>query len=286
MAPFDMLDRAVVAHIPAIVKAQPDSSGRRIVSVTASTEQRDLDGDVVLQKSLLDAAPGFIASGHLDIDHISELGSRMNPPVNDPASYIVGRPIDVTKGAGDRTIVMGELSRSMDGSFDPARSRADELWASLTREPPVQWYASIYGFPTDLDDWRRGGCPTGIDASRFVIKAIDWRSLAFTRSPKNTALVGDKGAATKVVMAKSWMANLVKADPPMTAELAIPRTMWDVWKALECPACRVHEAPTLVGARHHFAKCLGQPNGTADILAHAAMHKHMVKSILTQYGLG
>lgn len=268
---IDVLDKALVARLPALVKAQtPDASGRRVVEVEVSTEAEDLDGDIVLQEALLGSANSFVATGHLDIDHKSELGHRMIPPIRDPSSYIVGRPLSVIAADGGSTFVRGEIDRARDGSFDPSRSHADALWASLMREPPVRWYASIYGFPTDLDDCARGQCST-VQAKRFVIKAIDWRSLAFTRTPKNTAL----SSPTRIVTAKAYIAELMKTveGPPNTALLAVPDTMDDVYAAADCLGCRAQEEPSLLGYRRHFVKCLGYPPGAADIMAHALMHK-------------
>lgn len=272
---LDFLDRAVVARIPALVKArEPEASGRRIVSVEASTEEIDTDGDRILQKALLDSAASFIASGHLDIDHLSELGHRLNPPIPDPASYIIGRPIDVKSASGGRTFVDGEISRSLDGIDDPRKSRADDFWLSLRRNPPAVWFASIYGFPVDLDDCTKGGCLPG-GPTRFLIKAIDWRSLAFTRTPKNTALK----TAASIVTAKSFLADMAKAleGPPVSSILAVPQTMDDVYAAADCPGCRPQD---LLGYRRHFSKCKGMPVGAADILAHAMMHRRNMDGVL------
>ena len=272
------LDRAIVARLPALVKARPaDGSGRRIVSVEASTEEVDADGDVVFQKALLDSAAGFVANGHLDLDHKSEFGERMG--IADPASYIVGRPLSVQAAQEGHTFVEGEISKSLDGTFDPVHNHFDEFWGSLQRDPPVQWYSSIYGFPTDLDDCAKGGrSPTG--ATRFVIKAIDWRSLAFTRTPKNTALRG----AARIVTAKAFLAELIAAKaeamPPSMLPLNVPQTMDDAYAASTCKACGVHEMPSLLGYRRHFAKCCGAAPGAADLLAHAVMYRRAVESAL------
>jgi hypothetical protein len=265
------LDRAVVAQFPCLIKAYDQhGSGKRMVSVEASNESVDADGDIVLQSALLDAASGFVATGHLDIDHLSEFGSRLNIP--DPSSYIVGRPVQVTAGPGRTTLVEGVISRSLDGSFDPVHKRYDEFWASLRRDPPVVWFASIYGWPKDLDDCSQKACPGG--ATRYVIKALDWRSLAFTRSPKNTSI---KGAA-RVISAKSYMLELAKSFAfPMAAASSPPTLLWPesmTSAATPCPNCRVHEAPSLLGYRKHFEQCKGCEREQSDILAHALMHRH------------
>ena len=285
----DILDRAIVARIPVLVKAEtPGASGQRMVSVESSTEEVDADGDVVKQEALLGSAATFIATGHLDIDHLSEFGQRLGIP--DPSSYIVGRPIEVNSMPYRRTFVKGEIRRSLDGIDDPVRHRYDEFWASLRSDPPVQWFASIYGFPTDLDDCTKGECgSTG--ATRFVIKSMDWRSLAFTRSPKNTALK----SAAKIVTAKAFLNGLIAAKaaeppsplhdgplrgPPISSILAVPQTMDDVYAKADCPGCRAQDFPSVVGYRNHFTKCLGMEPGAADLAAHAVMYKRHLMGML------
>jgi len=205
------LDRAITMQIPCLIKARPpESNGRRIVEVSCSSETVDLDGDIVLQSALLGAASKFCSTGHLDIDHFSEIGYQIGIP--DPAAYIIGRPLEVKSLPGNCTSVIGEISRPVHAKH-AVRHQSDIFWESLQRDPPVQWYSSIFGYPTSWDDCagNDGACGC-MGATRFVIKAIDWRSLAFTRSPKNTAL---KGAA-RIVMAKSLVADLMalKAAAP------------------------------------------------------------------------
>jgi len=283
------LDRAIVARFPVLIKAlTPDSSGRRIVEVEASTETIDVDGDVILQKALLDSGGSFVANGHLDIDHLSEFGMRMGIP--DPSSYIIGRPLEVKSMDGARTFVKGEISRSRDGSFDPKNYRYDEFWGSLQGDPPVVWYSSIYGFPTDLEDCQSGFCKSG--ATRYLIKGIDWKSLAFTRTPKNTGLT----SPTRIVSAKSYLMEIAKAygstafapTVPPTAQgmegppigLQLPNTMSSVWKSSTCEGCGVHKAPSLGGYRQHFAKCMNYPPESSDLYAHAVMHKTMMSMMV------
>lgn len=264
----ETLSKAVVISLPAIVKARSvGSDGRRIVEVEASCEEVDADGDVILQKALLDSSDSFVATGHLDIDHKSEFGERMGIP--NPASYIVGRPLEVKSAAGNRTFVVGEIRKAKDGVHDPLRNRYDDLWDSLQSDPPVSWYASVYGFPKPgmLDDCREG-CVAS-DATRFLIKGLDWRSLAFTRNPKNTALRG----AARIVTAKSWLADIIKSGVETPPSVMLPDSMEALWATRVCPSCSVHKAPSLLGYRRHFAKCGGIPLGAADIFAHALMHK-------------
>jgi hypothetical protein len=260
------MNDAIVAMLPCIVKSYT-SGGKRLVTVGASTTEVDLDGDVILQQALLGAAPEFIARGHLDLDHKSEFGERMGIP--NPSSYIVGRPLEVKDAGNGCTEVVGEISRSRDDSFDPKKNKYDELWASLQSEPPVQWYSSVYGYPIDLDVCKsQDDNPYG--ARRYIIKSMDWRSLAFTRTPKNTAI---KNAA-RIVSAKSYMSALMRGLDPYASVPPLTVTgMGDLWERRFCIKCAVHEAPTTVGYRRHFEKCAGILPGDADVFAHALMHK-------------
>ena len=266
----EMLEHAVVVSMPTIVKARPATAdGRRIVEVEASSEAVDADGDIILQSALLKSAASFIASGVLDIDHLSEFGYRLGIP--DPASYVVGRPLEVKALPGNRTSVVGEIRKSIAGVHDPARNKYDEFWDSLQSWPPVIWYSSVYGYPIDgmLDDCRNNPSPHG--ATRFLFKAMDWRSLAFTRNPKNSDLRG----AARVVTAKSFLADLVKAD--MFNHSAFPGTMESMWNGRICDKCAVHKSPSLFGYRDHLIHCSGMSPEHADIGAHALMHKTNVE---------
>jgi hypothetical protein len=189
---FEDQDYALCMELPILVKAKTEGD-KRIVEVEASNEQVDTEGDVIEQKSLLDAGAGFCATGHLDIDHLSEIGERLG--IRNPSQYIVGVPLEVKDLGKGRTGVRGELNKS---------AKAEELWAGLTMDPPVRWRASIYGFPKAgmIDDMRvsKGPNPTG--AKRYVVKGINWRSLAFTRNPINDSITGN----AHIVTAKAMMA--------------------------------------------------------------------------------
>jgi hypothetical protein len=259
------LDDALVIELPVIVKART-SGVKRVIEVEASNESVDYDGDVILQRALLDSAPTFVARGHLDLDHLSEFGLRMGLP--DPASYIIGRPLEVQDLGGGRTGVVGEIRRSLDGVPDAKANRYDDFWASMQSVPPVKWQASVFGYPKAgmIKDCREEMCATG--ATRFLVEGFDWCSLALTRTPKNLGL---KGAA-RIVSAKSFMHEMAKAMG--IPEVPSPRSMGELWAARTCLRCRAHDHPNTVGYREHFENCLGIPTADADIFAHAVMHRH------------
>lgn len=269
-----MLD-GIIITMPALVKAST-SGDKRIVEVEASNESMDSEGDVILQRALLDSSASFVKSGHLDIDHLSEIGERLG--IDNPSGYIIGRPVEVKDLGKGRTGVVGEIRRSKDGKVSAKSNKYDEFWESLQSDPPVQWSASIYGFPISgqIDDCRTGTCD--VDATRFLVKGLDWRSLAFTRNPINTAI---KGMA-RIVTAKSRIeliksTGIVKASGGAYAGMPLswPRNMDELWGQYSrhnasCP----HSEGTnsVLGFTNHFLYCCGMMTSDAELFAHALMY--------------
>lgn len=256
-----------------VVKARKeDSSGKRIVEVQCSSEEVDAEGDVVLQKALLDSAASFVRSGHLDIDHLSEIGSRVG--IRDPDSYIVGRPMEVTDLGGKKTGLVGEIMRSSDGVFSTEKNRFDAFWKSLQSDPPVQWSASIYGFPGDVEDCTEKSCSTG--ATRYVIKSLDWRSTAFTRNPVNQSLRGYAKVVTAKAMIETIQKNGMEAMPSPAMFLSCPFNLDHLWgqyqrHSKEC--LFMQNGNSVLAFRNHFMSCCGSSPDMADILAHALMYQ-------------
>lgn len=293
---------AVLISIPTIIKAVSDDTGRRLISVEASNEAVDSEGDVILQAALMGSAASFVKTGHIDIDHISELGDRLG--IANPTSYIIGRPLEVKDLGGKRTGVVAEIFRAHDGKVDPLAHRYDSFWESLHTDPPVMWRSSIYGFPLDgqTEDHRdRGG------NKRFVVKGIDWRSLAMTRNPINTDIRG----YAKIVTAKAAVAEMIKSGSfgpgvgqspfdqtnPFGVEtvnsggspgafgashmMAHPRNMDDLVGqharhiSKDCPWSG--GADTRSGFKAHFEKCCGAHPDVADMMAHALMYHRLLE---------
>ncbi len=191
------IEQSIIIDFPVMIKSNT-SSGKRIVTLEASNELVDGEGDVILQKALMDSADTFIKTGHMDIDHLSEIGLSMG--IENPSKYIVGIPLEVFDMGEHRTGVKAEIFQNPDGSSDPDKYQYDMLWHSLQLNPPVRWRASIYGFPKSgmVKDCSKVTCNS--DATRFLVEGLDWRSLAFTKNPMNDHI---KHAA-KIVTAKSY----------------------------------------------------------------------------------
>ena len=275
-------DAALCVQLPVIIKARAEGD-RRIVEVEASNQVCDSEGDVILQQALLGSADSFVKSGHLDIDHLSEIGERLG--ISRPSDYIVGVPTEVVDIGGGRTGVKGELHKA-------GRPKADELWDSLKADPPVRWQASIYGFPVpgQVVDARVAKSQDLMGATRFLVKALDWRSLAFTRNPVNTAI---KGSA-RIVTAKAMLAimkskmphlldpiakvaeevSVVPVDyilPPRNREEMMGHYYYHIQKG-RCPFAGGAMGNSVFNFQSHFAGCCGEAAWDADIKALALMH--------------
>lgn len=280
-----MDDQALAIDLPVIIKARQEGT-RRLVAVEASCEVVDSEGDIVLQKALLDGSKRFLESGFLDLEHVGEIGARYGIP--NPSSWIVGRPTGVQDIGGGRTEVQGELQGPRaDGQI----TKADELWASLTAEPPVIWRASIYGFPTagGLIDARVEKCAEYPTATRYIMKGLSWRSLAFTRNPVCDAIQGH----ARIITAKSFALGLMRIGTIQKGDVG-PTPMTLPSEMLLPPRNRVemlghythHILPgkccgastgsqwgrSVAGFRDHFQQCCGLGHDDADLMGNAMMN--------------
>lgn len=277
-----MFDEAALCiQLPAIVKAVGED---RKISVEASNQYLDSEGDVILQAGLMWSAESFIKTGHLDIDHYSEIGDRIPNLPLPPTEYIIGVPTAVEDLGDYRTGVTGQLHKA-------GRKKADEVWESLKADPPVRWQASIYGFPVpgQVLDARVSKTQDMMGATRYLVRQLDWRSLALTRNPINTAI---KGSA-RIVTAKAFLAfmksrmpgiadGLEKAEergllqpadhilPPRNREELMGHYHYHMGKG-RCP-CAGPNAASVFTFRQHFMKCCGDSHWDADVKANALMN--------------
>ena len=205
-----MSNAALCIQLPVLVKAR-SQDGHRILEVESSNECVDLEGDVILQSALLGSADHFLSKGHIDVDHVSEIGGRYG--ITNLSEWIVGKPIEVKDLGGGRTSTVLELVQS-----GPGLAKADEIWAGLQRDPPVPWRASIYGFPRGdgFFDARVEKCAEAPTAKRYVVKSMEWRSLALTMRPVNDAITG----SASIVTAKAFAAGVevIKASAAYAQE--------------------------------------------------------------------
>ena len=223
----------VCISIPTIVKSSI-IDGERIIEVQASSEDVDSEGDVILQKALLDSAQYFISTGHIDIDHISELGHRYG--IKNPDSYIIGKPLEVIDKGKGHTYVKGKLFKNANNEFNPKIYSYDNVWASLNTDPPTKWSASIFGYPKSdaFVNCSEDVCKD-TNATRYLVSGLEWHSLALTKNPVNNKLTGFATITKANMFMKSRFPSLQEEDAeccPKIKNLAKSYASYFVLKAL------------------------------------------------------
>lgn len=156
---------------PISFTARPEEdSGKRYVWIEASSEDVDLQGERVLHDALWSQRDYYLKKGNIDLDHLSKIGLRLNPPIHDYYAYEIGRPVDVGRKAG-RIYVKGCLYRGND--------HAERIWQGLTEwSPRMTLFASVSG--PILRKEPRGGVPT-------ITKCM-WNNVALTQEAVNHGL--------------------------------------------------------------------------------------------------
>lgn len=251
----------VIIGFPALIKAHVDGAGRRLIELEVSNEYEDVEGDLIQQKALLKAASTYLRTGHVDIDHYSELGK--NPAykwlgIKNPEEWIIGMPTTVRDIGDSRTGIEAEIYKNKDGTVDPTRYKYDMFWQSLQTDPPARWYASIYGYPgNDTEE--------GTLATRYLVKSFDWRSTAVTRNPVNDSIK----SAARIVSAKSFAAKLPRPFPA-DEQVFTREHMRQLFKSHicgECPSTDKGQDVTVWSIRDHFMKCDHLTYNMADLYA-------------------
>jgi len=278
-------DSALSIQMPVVIKAM-NSDGRRVISVQASSEAVDGEGDVIRQISLLNSAKSFLANGYIDIDHVSEVGARFG--ISNTADYIIGKPLEVNDLGFGKTEVVAELFPHVSGIV----SKADTVWESIVENPSI-WKSSIYGFPTNrgIQDCRITKSKEFPGATRYIVSEINWKSLALTKNPVNNTMDGHAQILTMKAFAYGMRQigshEFAKAEAPTAMEanpfpyLPLPRNRLEL-KAhytlhIENGKCPCAGEGTLFGSsvagfRDHFFNCCGTDYDTSDIYANALMH--------------
>jgi hypothetical protein len=265
----------LVGH--AIVKALPGND--RVFSVGVSSETVDLESDLILQKALLDAAPGFLAKGGvLDTNHMSEVGSRYG--IQNPKEFVIGKALEV--------VDLGNRETGIVGQINPDGTEANRFWKSL--QSGEVWRSSIFGYPRPdgVIDTRYQKSTEYPDVKRFIVKEIDWCSLALTQTPVNDGISHN----AQIMTVKSFVndlrkvgrwGELLKSEAAPNVHpfaLPMPRNRVELLghhshhMQRSCPSCASGSGlgNSVAGFRGHFQDCCGADYDTADIHAHALAH--------------
>ncbi|HWY36005.1 MAG TPA: hypothetical protein VNX68_15280 [Nitrosopumilaceae archaeon] len=261
---------ALIAEFPVLIKASI-VKGQRTIDLEASATVKDAEGDVILQKALLEDKDHFISEGHLDIDHYSELAK--NPDfdflgLGKSEQWIIGKPLGVKDLGNYRTGVKAFIFSNPNGKSNPQEFKYDWIWEQLIKGGEV-WKASVYGYPGP--DTQEGGCVEGTDgwvcATRYLVKSFKWCSLALTKNPINQGLKDP----VRVISAKSFAANIGNCLPipkgtPIFNRNVI-RKSYNMHMASNCPETSHGKDINVNTMRNHFMKCDHLPYYLADMYA-------------------
>jgi len=181
-----MNDEQLLASIPdfmvfeTMLKARAATEGSdRIIYVEASSEDRDIDGEVVLSKALQASADYFLKFGVVDLDHKSMPAIALKLGLV-AEEWAVGQPTEV-RFDGSTTLVKAKLY----SGDTPLAAKANVVWDGLTKlNPPARYYASVggsvLGREVRVDPTNRERIP--------VVTKTRWNNLALSTTPANPHL--------------------------------------------------------------------------------------------------
>lgn len=200
-------DAQLLAGVPefisvsSLLKATPqEESGRRVLYLEASNEDRDHQNEIVLAKALEASSDYYLRHGNVDIDHFSILGPKAGIP--DYMEYEIGKPCEV-RATGKATFVKAELYQ---GESAMAR-KANMVWDSQTKQSPKsRWYPSVGG--AVLAKSIKLDPATGDKIA--VVERVRWNNIALSRTPVNRT-VGEASIAPVGTFAKSLGGFILKA---------------------------------------------------------------------------
>ena len=155
-----------------------DEYGNYIFEVEASNENLDLQGQIVLQRALLNSGNHFLHNGVISFDHLHRRKGPNGEIISDP-TMIIGEPLEV-KADGKKTVVVGKLYKS---------SKIAQDIIEKLKDGSSRIKASVGGiFPKIVKDAKSG-------AEKIV--SVIWNDLALTCSPVN-------GTVSAAYFAKSY----------------------------------------------------------------------------------
>jgi hypothetical protein len=184
-------------NIIGLFKARPsEEDGKRYLYIEASKEDVDQENEVVLCDALRKSAEYFLASGNVDIDHISQIKPKN---IENPYAYEIGKPIEVKCSDDGVTYVKSEIYQGK----GPASKMAEFFWDSITNTiPPATWYASVAGEITD-----RGKKILDDGSQVSLVKGVRWTNVALSKTPVlrtlNPASITPIGSFAKSEFAKA-----------------------------------------------------------------------------------
>jgi hypothetical protein len=236
---------------------QTDAKGNYIIEAEASNENLDFQGQIVLQRALLDSKDYFLKNGVISWDHLHQRKGEDGTVMTDPR-YIIGEPVSV-ENRGTRTFVKAILYKGNEIAEDIKKKLEDGATIIHTsvggRRPIVE---------KSFD----------VRSSRMIPKVMSvlWDELAMTYKPVNQTL--DPVALSSSAFVKSLEAGYSADSATATGGAAL------VTQDLEGAKGRkkgVHALVTAVAVGD-----VGTPEAAAKLLAEYGIKDSEATDILKE----
>jgi hypothetical protein len=120
---MDFFDDRIYLDLSLSKAIQTDAKGNYIIEAEASNENLDFQGQIVLQRALLDSKKYFLDNGVISWDHLHQRKGEDGSVITDPR-YIIGEPLSVEK-RGSRTFVKAILYKGNDIAEDIVKKLED-----------------------------------------------------------------------------------------------------------------------------------------------------------------
>jgi len=173
-------DTVFAVHLPMFKSRLHTEGDDRFVYSEASNESWDSEGEKVLTDALLGSDAYFKAHGNVDLDHLTQIGRFMKPPIANPYLYEIGRPADVCRG--DRSALVKTAIYRGEG---PHVEMANWFWDTQTKQSPAQpFFPSICGRPLE----RKKFLDPITKAHRIITTRALWNNMAFAKNPINLSV--------------------------------------------------------------------------------------------------
>ncbi len=259
----------ITLPINLLLKADTPFEGERLVRMQVSSQEKDSENDVILQKALLASANYYVSYGNVDLDHMTLVGYKLQLP-HVPQWYELGNPLEVVDLGNYKTEILWQCKRNPRG-FDPENNVYDFFWQSLFLDPPTKWRASIAGPIHEVDD--------KVEGHRYVVEKMQWINTAVTKVPVNYNIEG----IARPVITKSLAIVNEEEDENAQEEMPVTQTTLkavnDVYELIAQIPPSLENA-SVAHLTEHFGQIYKAEHGLARIYALAAIkHLQMFRQI-------
>lgn len=187
------------------IQKATEENGKWNIVMKASTESVDREGDVVMQKALLDQKEFFSECGFISWNHQHKQGGP---------KYIIGEP-DKVYSEGGATFVKGHLYQS--------NLIAKDIWDNIKSGAKIG--CSIGGRVKSAESGNMFS--KGSKAKRLTINKVMWDEIALTPTPVNLDTFGSV-QMSKSLLLKSFVDGYPEEDEERKDRMEVSKELADL----------------------------------------------------------